>query len=46
MDEIQYNINTFLNTNNYNEETIEKNFNQKLLKIILGLEKNNGDCQG
>lgn len=43
MNEVEYNVNVFVNKNNYNskdKKIIEKKFNQKLLKIIISLEKN------
>ena len=42
MNEVEYNVNVFVNKNNYNskdKKIIEKKFNQKLLKIIISLEK-------
>lgn len=43
MNEVEYNVNVFVNKNAYNskdKKIIEKKFNQKLLKIIISLEKN------
>lgn len=44
MNEVKYNVNIFVNKNGESKKVIEKNFNQKLLKIILSLEKNNSNC--
>ncbi len=41
MDEIKYNVNTFINKDIDDNDSIEKIFNQKLLKIILLLENSN-----
>ena len=43
MNEVEYNVKVFVNKNGYNskdKKIIEKKFNQKLLKIIISLEKN------
>ena len=45
MDEINYNVKTFINKENNNKENIEKIFNQKLIKVILLLEKKVNCCQ-
>lgn len=37
--EIKYNVNVTVNANNLSEQEIIKLFNEKLLKIILSLEK-------
>lgn len=46
MNEINYNVKTFINKENNKNEYTQKIFNQKLLKIILLLEKKSEHCQG
>lgn len=44
--EIKYNVNSILKTNEKTKEEISKTFNEKLLKVIMTLEKTkNVSCQ-
>lgn len=45
MNEINYNVKTFINKEIDKKENIEKIFNKKLLKVILLLEKKVSCCQ-